>query len=182
MRPSQKSNRNRGKNNRPKSMGNVVNRVFESAGPEGKVRGTPQQIIEKYEQLARDSQTSGDRVTAENFLQHAEHYLRLLSSAQAEQQASQPQPQQRDRNNNGNEGTRDSDDDGQSSRGQSGGQNGSHNGSGNASHNNASHNGANGNGGGSNGEPEAPRQSAARIRWYRMARTPNLTARNNFTF
>ncbi|WP_092865209.1 DUF4167 domain-containing protein [Albimonas pacifica] len=93
MRPSQKSNRNRGKNNRPKGLGNVVNRVFESAGPEGKVRGTPQQIIDKYEQLARDAQTAGDRVTAENFLQHAEHYLRLLSAAQAEQQAHQQQNQ-----------------------------------------------------------------------------------------
>ncbi|MFO7855158.1 MAG: DUF4167 domain-containing protein [Paracoccaceae bacterium] len=88
MRSSQKSNRNRSKN-RPKSLGNVANRVFESAGPEGKVRGTPQQIIDKYEQLARDSQTSGDRVTAENFLQHAEHYARMLSAAQAEQQAQQ---------------------------------------------------------------------------------------------
>ena len=95
MRSSQKSNRNRNKN-RPKSLGNVANRVFESAGPEGKVRGTPQQIIDKYEQLARDAQTSGDRVVAENFLQHAEHYARLLSAAQAEQQAQQQaqQPQQ----------------------------------------------------------------------------------------
>ena len=101
MRPSQKSNRNRGKSgNRPKGgVGNVINRVFDSTGPEGKVRGTPQQIIDKYEQLARDAQTSGDRVTAENFLQHAEHYLRLLSAAQAEQaahqQAQQLQQQQR---------------------------------------------------------------------------------------
>ncbi|MEO0679515.1 MAG: DUF4167 domain-containing protein, partial [Pseudomonadota bacterium] len=96
MRSSQKSNRNRGKNNRSKSLGNVANRVFDSAGPEGKVRGTPQQIIDKYEQLARDAQTSGDRVMSENFLQHAEHYARLLSAAQAEMQAhqAQHQPQQ----------------------------------------------------------------------------------------
>lgn len=93
MRSSQKPNRNRNKN-RPKSLGNVTNRVFESAGPEGKVRGTPQQIIDKYEQLARDSQTSGDRVTAENFLQHAEHYARMLSAAQAEQQAHQERQSQ----------------------------------------------------------------------------------------
>ncbi len=88
MRPQQKSNRNRGKNNR-KPTGNVVNRVFDSAGPEGKVRGTPQQIIEKYETLARDAQTSGDRVMAENFLQHAEHYARMLSAAQQEREAQQ---------------------------------------------------------------------------------------------
>jgi rubrerythrin len=82
MRPSQKSNRSRGKSNR-KNLGNNINRVYESAGPEGKVRGTPQQIIDKYNALARDAQTSGDRVVAENFLQHAEHYQRLLSAAQA---------------------------------------------------------------------------------------------------
>ncbi|MEM1313124.1 MAG: DUF4167 domain-containing protein [Pseudomonadota bacterium] len=95
MRSSQKSNRNRGNKNRNKSLGNVQNRVFESAGPEGKVRGTPQQIIDKYEQLARDAQTSGDRVMAENFLQHAEHYARLLSQAQAEMAAHQAAQQQR---------------------------------------------------------------------------------------
>jgi hypothetical protein len=79
--------RSRSKNNRnrqPQSGGNVVNRVFDSSGPEGKVRGTPQQVIEKYNQLARDAQLSNDRVAAENFQQHAEHYLRLLSEAQRE--------------------------------------------------------------------------------------------------
>jgi hypothetical protein len=76
-----KSNRNRSNNNQG---GNVINRVFDSSGPEGKVRGTPQQIIEKYNQLARDAQLSNDRVSAENFQQHAEHYARLLSEAQRE--------------------------------------------------------------------------------------------------
>ena len=76
-----KSNRNRSNNNQG---GNVVNRVFDSSGPEGKVRGTPQQIIEKYNQLARDAQLSNDRVAAENFQQHAEHYARMLSEAQRE--------------------------------------------------------------------------------------------------
>ncbi len=82
MRSSQKPNRSRGKSNR-KNVGNNVNRVYESAGPDGKVRGTPQQVIDKYLALARDAQTSGDRVMSENFLQHAEHYQRLLSAAQA---------------------------------------------------------------------------------------------------
>jgi hypothetical protein len=45
------------------------------------VRGTPQQIIEKYQMLARDAQLSNDRVAAENFLQHAEHYTRMLAEA-----------------------------------------------------------------------------------------------------
>ena len=78
------SKRSRSKSNRPKPLGNIVNRVFESSGPEGKVRGTPQQIIEKYLTLARDAQLSGDRVASENFLQHGEHYARMLNDAQRE--------------------------------------------------------------------------------------------------
>jgi len=89
MRPSQKQNRSRGRGNR-KPNGNNMNRVYESAGPEGKVRGTPQQIIDKYQTLARDAQTSGDRVVAENFLQHAEHYQRILLEAMG------PRPERRD--------------------------------------------------------------------------------------
>jgi len=80
-------NRSRSKGNRNRSMGNITNRVFDSSGPEGKVRGTPQQIIDKYNQLTRDAQLSNDRVAAENFQQHAEHYTRMLSEAQREQEA-----------------------------------------------------------------------------------------------
>ena len=87
MRSSNK--RSRSKSNRPKTLGNIVNRVFDSSGPEGKVRGTPQQIIEKYQVLARDAQLSNDRVAAENFQQHAEHYTRMLAQAQREMQAEQ---------------------------------------------------------------------------------------------
>ena len=84
MRSSGKSrNKNRNNGRRP-NPGNVINRVFDSAGPEGKVRGTPQQIIEKYQSLAHDSQLSGDRVSAENVQQHSEHYARLLLAAQKE--------------------------------------------------------------------------------------------------
>jgi hypothetical protein len=91
-----KPNRSRGNTN---SVGNVVNRVFDSSGPEGKVRGTPQQIIEKYNQLARDAQLSNDRVATENFQQHAEHYLRLLGSAQKEidERREQQERENRDR-------------------------------------------------------------------------------------
>lgn len=60
-----------------------ANRAFDSNGPEGiKVRGAAQSVYEKYQQLARDSQTAGDRVLAENYLQHAEHYFRLLRTIQ----------------------------------------------------------------------------------------------------
>lgn len=83
--------RSRSKSNRNRPSGNIVNRVFDSSGPEGKVRGTPQQIIDKYTMLARDAQLSNDRVAAENFQQHAEHYTRLLSEAQREQDARREQ-------------------------------------------------------------------------------------------
>lgn len=89
--------RSRSKSNRQRPLGNVVNRVFDSSGPDGKVRGTPQQIIDKYLLLARDAQLANDRVAAENFLQHAEHYTRMLAEAQAESDARrQPQDQPRD--------------------------------------------------------------------------------------
>ena len=98
MRPSNKSrsrNKSGGNQNQRRSMGNVPNRVFESAGPDGKVRGTPQQIIDKYNALARDAQVSGDRVAAENYLQHSEHYSRLLGEA-TRQQNEQRQAQERE--------------------------------------------------------------------------------------
>ena len=97
MRSSNKRSRNKNNRNRPNSVGNVVNRVFDSSGPEGKVRGTPQQIIDKYNQLARDAQLSNDRVNAENFQQHAEHYMRLLSEAQREQDARREQQERENR-------------------------------------------------------------------------------------
>uniref|UniRef100_UPI0018EED980 DUF4167 domain-containing protein n=1 Tax=Paracoccus binzhouensis TaxID=2796149 RepID=UPI0018EED980 len=86
--------RSRNKSNRQRSLGNIVNRVFDSSGPEGKVRGTPQQIIEKYLTLARDAQLSNDRVAEQSFLQHAEHYTRLLGEAQREQAERQSQQHQ----------------------------------------------------------------------------------------
>jgi hypothetical protein len=68
---------------------NPLTRVFESNGPDVKIRGTAAHIAEKYVQLARDSQTTGDHVAAENYLQHAEHYFRMISAAQAQFQQSQ---------------------------------------------------------------------------------------------
>jgi hypothetical protein len=58
--------------------GNHGNRPLESNGPEVKIRGTAAQIYEKYTQYARDAQSSGDRVKYENYLQHAEHYFRIM--------------------------------------------------------------------------------------------------------
>ncbi len=96
--------RSRSKANRPRTLGNIINRVFDSSGPEGKVRGTPQQIIEKYQTLARDAQLSNDRVAAENFLQHAEHYTRLLAEAMREMAAEQEARGQGYGQNNGQNG------------------------------------------------------------------------------
>ncbi|MFN6924090.1 MAG: DUF4167 domain-containing protein [Tabrizicola sp.] len=102
MRSSKK--RSRSNQNRPRTLGNIVNRVFDSSGPEGKVRGTPQQIIEKYQMLARDAQLSNDRVAAENFLQHAEHYTRMLAEAMREMAAEQEARQQQYQQNGGQGG------------------------------------------------------------------------------
>ncbi|WP_037294339.1 DUF4167 domain-containing protein [Roseobacter sp. CCS2] len=96
MRSSKSRSRNKNRNNRP-SGGNIINRVFDSSGPDGKVRGTPQQIIEKYNQLHRDAVLSGDRVDAENFAQHAEHYTRLLAEAQREVEAKREEQEEQNR-------------------------------------------------------------------------------------
>ena len=80
MRNGQKRMRGRGNNHR-KSQ-NPLTRVYESNGPDVKIRGTASHIAEKYIQLARDAQSSGDPVAAENYYQHAEHYFRLIAAAQ----------------------------------------------------------------------------------------------------
>src|SRR4029079_1458874 len=80
--------RMRGRNNRKGP--NPLTRSFESNGGDVKIRGTALHIAEKYVQLSRDASSSGDRVAAENYLQHAEHYYRIVAAAQA--QMPQPQP------------------------------------------------------------------------------------------
>lgn len=85
MRPGQ-NKRMRGRNRRGP---NPLTRSYESNGPDVKVRGTAQHIAEKYTQLARDAHVSGDPVMAESYLQHAEHYYRLIAAAQAAQLAQQ---------------------------------------------------------------------------------------------
>jgi Domain of unknown function (DUF4167) len=70
---------------------NPMARVFESNGPDVKIRGNPSVIAEKYVQLARDAQSSGDPVAAENYYQHAEHYNRLIAAAQEQFRQQNPQ-------------------------------------------------------------------------------------------
>jgi hypothetical protein len=94
MRPQQQNRRMRGRNNSGGGGGgnnnsnrkgpNPLTRNYESNGPDVKIRGSAQQIAEKYAQLARDAQGAGDRVMAENYLQHAEHYNRIIAAAQAQ--------------------------------------------------------------------------------------------------
>jgi len=87
------------------------NRTFDSSGPEIKIRGSASHVYEKYLQLARDANSSGDRIMAENYLQHAEHYYRIMAAAAAQQaqyaaqqaamnpQAAQPQQGQQPQQN-----------------------------------------------------------------------------------
>jgi len=89
--------RNRNNNNNNRNDGNrrgqnPMTRVFESNGPDIKIRGTASHVAEKYVQLARDARSSGDPVAAENYYQHAEHYFRLIAAAQEQFRQNQPQP------------------------------------------------------------------------------------------
>src|SRR5258706_70068 len=98
MRNGQNNNkrmRNRNNNNRNdgnRRGQNPMTRVFESNGPDIKIRGTASHVAEKYVQLARDARSSGDPVAAENYYQHAEHYFRLIAAAQEQFRQNQPQP------------------------------------------------------------------------------------------
>ncbi len=60
--------------------GNNRNQVFDSNGPDGRIRGNAHQVMERYIAMARDATSQGDRIAAENYYQHAEHYFRLLSA------------------------------------------------------------------------------------------------------
>ncbi|MAU60738.1 DUF4167 domain-containing protein [Parvibaculum sp.] len=82
------SKRSRGRGRKPQHS---ANRAYDSNGPDVKIRGTAAHICEKYQQLARDAISAGDRVTAENYYQHAEHYYRLLMAAQQGQEGQQRQ-------------------------------------------------------------------------------------------
>lgn len=100
MRPGQQNKRSRGRssggggsnsnnnnnNNYNRKGSNPLTRTYDSSGPDVKIRGTAQHVAEKYSQLARDAHSSGDRVMAENYLQHAEHYNRIIAAAQAQMQ------------------------------------------------------------------------------------------------
>lgn len=88
MRQGQQNNkRMRG---RGRKVTNSINRVYESNGPNVKIRGSASHIAEKYATLARDSNASGDPVAAENYMQHAEHYSRIVAAMQPAPVSYQP--------------------------------------------------------------------------------------------
>lgn len=86
MRQGQHNKRARGRGRKPQ---NPANRTYDSNGPDVKIRGTAAHIAEKYQSLARDAQVSGDPISAENYMQHAEHYSRIIAAAQAQMQSQQ---------------------------------------------------------------------------------------------
>src|SRR5271165_2868041 len=84
MRPGP-NKRSRGRNNgnnphhnRPRMPHRI--QTFDSSGPNVKIRGNAYQVFERYVALAREAVSSGDRIAAENFYQHAEHYFRIMNA------------------------------------------------------------------------------------------------------
>ncbi len=96
MRQPQHKNRMRARNRR---QPNPINRIYESNGPDVKIRGTAQHVAEKYMQLGRDALSSGDEIKAESYFQHAEHYYRIIAAAQEQIQQRRQQQEQRMRGN-----------------------------------------------------------------------------------
>src|SRR6267142_2036938 len=92
MRNRNNNNNSNNNNNNNRRGQNPMTRVFESNGPDIKIRGTASHVAEKYVQLARDARSSGDPVASENYYQHAEHYFRLIAAAQEQFRQNQPQP------------------------------------------------------------------------------------------
>lgn len=85
MRQAQQNRRGRGRSNNNRKSQNPLTRSYESNGPDVKIRGTPSHIAEKYVAMARDALSSGDPVLAENYLQHAEHYNRIIMTHREQQ-------------------------------------------------------------------------------------------------
>jgi hypothetical protein len=99
MKRSRGRNRRSGGNNNSNNHSNP-NRHYESVGPDVKIRGSAQQVLEKYQQYARDAHTSGDRVLSEAYFQFAEHYQRIVAKqVEAKDRQQQPRTNRDDRDN-----------------------------------------------------------------------------------
>ena len=102
MRQNHGSKRSRGRNSNRRN-GPSRNHTFDSNGPSVRIRGNASQVHEKYLAMARDASSSGDRIAAENYFQHAEHYYRILAAQREEAEARAAASQQSQRSNgNGN--------------------------------------------------------------------------------
>ena len=97
MRQNHGSKRSRGRNSNRRS-GPSRNQTFDSNGPSVRIRGNASQVHEKYLAMARDASSAGDRVASENYLQHAEHYYRILAAQREEAEARNANNQQNQRN------------------------------------------------------------------------------------
>ena len=104
---SSNNRRQRGRGNSSRQGNNQRMQVFDSNGPDVRIRGTAHQVNEKYMALAKDSAASGDRIMAESYLQHAEHYQRISNSWQEDVQRQPSQGQERTENTDSKEDSND---------------------------------------------------------------------------
>ena len=102
MRSGPNNRRSRGRGNSGRGNRPQRNNNFDSSGPDTKVRGTAQQVVDKYQALAREAATAGDPVRAENYYQHAEHYYRVLSANGGSDNRQDQQQRDNNRNNQNN--------------------------------------------------------------------------------
>ena len=102
MRSGPNNRRSRGRGNSGRGNRPQRNNNFDSSGPDLKVRGTAQQVVDKYQTLAREAATAGDPVKAENYYQHAEHYYRVLSANGGTDNRQDHQQRDNNRNNQNN--------------------------------------------------------------------------------
>jgi hypothetical protein len=105
MNPRRGRGRSGGGNSGNRRSQHSPNRSYDSNGPNVRIRGTATQVYDKYCALARDANSAGDRVSAENFLQHAEHYFRIINAngSGQQQKGQQQSQQQQSRDSNGND-------------------------------------------------------------------------------
>ena len=101
MRQNHGTKRSRGRNSNRRN-GPSRNQTFDSNGPSVRIRGNASQVHEKYLTMARDAGASGDRIAAENYFQHAEHYYRIISAQREEAEARAAASQQASQRSNGN--------------------------------------------------------------------------------
>ncbi len=102
MRQAHNARRSRGRSNR-KHNAPLKHQSFESNGPDVRIRGNAHQVYEKYLAMARDAHSTGDRISAEGYYQHAEHYFRIMNDSTDPQNAQRQQQQQQRQRENGHD-------------------------------------------------------------------------------